>query len=164
MDHPVMLEDNLSKTLEIGYTWNAILLLDEADIYLERRSTSDLNRNMMVCVFLRLLEYYKGILFLTTNRGKNFDDAIRSRISIFLHYPTLSKDDKLNIWKNFVRRANLSLEVNEQLAEHELNGREIRNIFHISRMIADSKEEELTTSLIIDIINEYKSGLDKLDD
>ncbi|KAF0470661.1 P-loop containing nucleoside triphosphate hydrolase protein [Gigaspora margarita] len=160
---PVTLEDNLSKTLEIGYTWNAILLLDEADIYLERRSTSDLKRNMMVCVFLRLLEYYKGILFLTTNRGKNFDDAIRSRISLFLHYPTLSKDDKLNIWKNFVRRANLSLEVNEQLIEHELNGREIRNIFHISRMIADSREEELTTSLIIDIINEYKSGLNKLD-
>ncbi|CAG8676600.1 41470_t:CDS:2 [Gigaspora margarita] len=160
---PVTLEVNLSKTLEIGYTWNAILLLDEADIYLERRSTSDLKRNMMVCVFLRLLEYYRGILFLTTNRGKNFDDAIRSRISLFLHYPTLSKDDKLNIWKNFIRRANLSLEVNEQLIEHELNGREIRNIFHISRMIADSRDEELTTSLIIDIINEYKSGLNKLD-
>ncbi|CAG8499408.1 15692_t:CDS:2, partial [Racocetra fulgida] len=38
------LEFKLEKVLGIAYTWNAILLLDEVDIYLERRSTSDINQ------------------------------------------------------------------------------------------------------------------------
>ena len=45
-----------------------MLLLDEADVYLERRSINDLMRNSLVSIFLRLLEYFQGILFLTTNR------------------------------------------------------------------------------------------------
>ena len=48
--------------------WEAVLLLDEADVFLEARSTHDLERNKLVSIFLRVLEYYEGILFLTTNR------------------------------------------------------------------------------------------------
>jgi hypothetical protein len=42
-----------------------------ADIFLERRSENSIHRNALVSVFLRLLEYHQGILFLTTNRGRN---------------------------------------------------------------------------------------------
>lgn len=51
-----------------AHGWGAVLLLDEADVYLERRSINDLMRNSLVSIFLRLLEYFQGILFLTTNR------------------------------------------------------------------------------------------------
>jgi hypothetical protein len=37
-------------------------------------------------VFLRVLEYYAGILFLTTNRVGDFDEALASSNS---HQPTL---------------------------------------------------------------------------
>jgi hypothetical protein len=37
-----------------------------------------------------MLEYYKGVLFLTTNRVSTFDQAFESRIHLKLHYPDLN--------------------------------------------------------------------------
>jgi SpoVK/Ycf46/Vps4 family AAA+-type ATPase len=50
------LEYRLKNILEICYAWDAVLLLDEADIFLEKRNDNDIQRNAMVGVFLRLLE------------------------------------------------------------------------------------------------------------
>jgi hypothetical protein len=81
------LEQKLVQILDIASSWHAVLLLDEADIDLEKRnSTGDPQRNAMTGIFLRLLEYYKGVLFLTTNRVTTFDDAFCSRISMFTRY------------------------------------------------------------------------------
>src|SRR2546421_2867224 len=84
-------------------------------------------------VFLRLLEYHTGILFLTTNRVENFDPAFNSRIHVIIHYDHLSRDSRAQIWKLCIIKA-----LGEQppwlddaylyvLALEELNGREIRN-------------------------------------
>lgn len=62
------LESELQKILDICHAWGAILLLDEADVFLEKRNMHDLHRNALVSIFLRQLEYFQGILFLTTNR------------------------------------------------------------------------------------------------
>lgn len=40
-------------------------------------------------VFLRLMEYYSGVLFLTTNRVGDFDEAFTSRIHVSLYYRAL---------------------------------------------------------------------------
>ncbi|KAH8808859.1 hypothetical protein F5884DRAFT_858377 [Xylogone sp. PMI_703] len=50
-------------------------------------------------VFLRVLEYYAGILFLTTNRVGTFDEAFKSRIHMSLWYPTLSQKSTRKIWQ-----------------------------------------------------------------
>lgn len=63
-----LLEVELQRVLEICHAWGAILLLDEADVFLEKRNMHDIHRNALVSIFLRQLEYYQGILFLTTNR------------------------------------------------------------------------------------------------
>jgi AAA+ superfamily predicted ATPase len=62
------LESELQKILDICHAWGAILLLDEADVFLEKRNMHDIHRNALVSIFLRQLEYFQGILFLTTNR------------------------------------------------------------------------------------------------
>lgn len=50
------------------------------------------NRHVLTAaVFLRVLEYYAGILFLTTNRIGGFDEAFASRIHMSLHYPQLTE-------------------------------------------------------------------------
>lgn len=67
------LEHELQKILDIAQSWGAVLLLDEADVFLEKRSFADMHRNALVSIFLRLLEYFQGILFLTTNRVETFD-------------------------------------------------------------------------------------------
>lgn len=91
-------ERRLSYFLELGERFGALVLLDEADVYLERRRTRDLRRNGLVSVFLRALEYFKGVLFLTTNRVGAFDDAFTSRIHVALYYPELGEEERRRIW------------------------------------------------------------------
>ena len=47
-DDPVKLENSLLNFFRNADEWGAIVLLDEADIYMERRSNSDLKRNSVV--------------------------------------------------------------------------------------------------------------------
>lgn len=63
-------EEKLTNHFELATAWEAVLLIDEADILLESRTPEQgtLDRNAMVAVFLKILEYYEGILLLTTNR------------------------------------------------------------------------------------------------
>jgi SpoVK/Ycf46/Vps4 family AAA+-type ATPase len=68
----------LIQILELAQTWKAVLLLDEADVFLFQRSSSDVVRNALVSIFLRQLEYYQGILFLTTNMIAQCDAAFES--------------------------------------------------------------------------------------
>ena len=65
-------EQNLSEILRRAARWDAILLLDEADVYIRCRD-NDLQHNAIVAEFLRTLEYFKGLLFMTTNRVGDVD-------------------------------------------------------------------------------------------
>ena len=99
-------------------------------------------------VFLRVLEYYAGILFLTTNRVGSFDEAFRSRIHLSLYYPPLDKDSTTKIWKNNLDRIERSgrLAFNrekimgfaDKLFKNgtRWNGRQIRNAFQTAISLA----------------------------
>jgi SpoVK/Ycf46/Vps4 family AAA+-type ATPase len=78
-------ERNLEQIFTNSHRWGCVLLLDEAEVFLAKRNLQDLTRNAMVSVFLRVLEFYSGILFLTTNRVGTIDEAFKSRIHISLY-------------------------------------------------------------------------------
>ena len=61
---PRHVETKLQDILEMCSRWNAVLLLDEADVFLEQRSLHELERNKLVSIFLRVLEYYEGMSYL----------------------------------------------------------------------------------------------------
>ncbi len=145
-------EQYLNTVLHLGKNWNCVLLLDEADIFLEERSMADLARNTLVSVFLRILEYYDGILILTSNRVGTFDEAFKSRIQVALHYENLNRSARKKIWHNFLDM----LEEDEEnvdfdeiklrlddLAGKELNGRQIRNVLTTARQLAVYRNEPL---------------------
>lgn len=128
------LEGELNKILDIAHSWGAVLLLDEADIFLEKRTIQDIHRNALVSIFLRLLEYFQGILFLTTNRVETFDDAFQSRIHVALRYGELTTKAKRSVWKMFLERVQSMEGVQtakfeesdfDTLARHVLNGRQV---------------------------------------
>jgi len=98
-------EVRLPRIFKRASRWKAVLLLDEADVLLEQRSAQDFHRNALVCVFLRTLEYYQGMMFLTTNRVKQIDDAIASRINFKLKYDKLNLEQRTNIWRRFLEKA-----------------------------------------------------------
>jgi SpoVK/Ycf46/Vps4 family AAA+-type ATPase len=58
----------LRDIFDVAKDWNAVILLDEADVFLEARTNHDLQRNALVSTFLQTLEYQDTVIFLTTNR------------------------------------------------------------------------------------------------
>lgn len=129
------------------------MLIDEADVYLESRKPGDLERNGLVSVFLRAVEYYNGILFLTTNRVGQFDDAFISRIHVVLRYKRLSLEDRKQIWEGFFDKLETErgtkIRTTKQAKKYVLedpdmvkipwNGREIRNAFQTAVALAQYK-------------------------
>lgn len=154
-------ELNLSRVLELSKKWGAVLLLDECDVFLEKRSTSDLHRNKLVSVFLRLLEYYQGVMFLTTNRASSFDPAFESRIDLTLHYPDLDFASRLSVWKTFVQPGSEKTVIEEpelaKLAEDFMNGRQIKNVVKTSRLLASRDKVPLMLEHI-DTVLRVKRG------
>jgi hypothetical protein len=144
-------ENNLRRVLEISTKWNAVLLLDECDVFLEQRSAKSVERNKLVAVFLRLLEYYQGVMFLTTNRIDSHDAAFESRIHLTIQFSKLDFDSRLHVWKTFVRgiqveskyASNMDEEALRKLASHDLNGRQIKNVVKTARLLAASEKQSL---------------------
>jgi SpoVK/Ycf46/Vps4 family AAA+-type ATPase len=156
---PSSIESALQNIMEMVAKWNAVLLLDEADVFLEARSTHELERNKMVSIFLRMLEYYEGILFLTTNRINNIDDAFHSRIHVTMKYPDLNASSRRHIWVNFlkasVKKNDVSDRELDKLADIKLNGRQIKNVLKTAGLLAARKDiplryEHINTVLAIE--------------
>jgi SpoVK/Ycf46/Vps4 family AAA+-type ATPase len=59
--NPSTLGTNIKKVFEMATEWDAVILLDEADVFMAERSPKDIARNELVSIFLRELEYFQGI-------------------------------------------------------------------------------------------------------
>ncbi|XP_044724451.1 ATPase family associated with various cellular activities (AAA) domain-containing protein [Hirsutella rhossiliensis] len=139
---PEKVEAGLAEAFECCRLWDAVLLLDEADVYLEKRDASSLRRNELVSIFLRQLEYYRGLMFLTTNRVAAIDPAFKSRLDLVLPYHDLDESCRRKVWVNFVQRlgpdvASLADGDFDQLAKTRLNGREIKNSIKTALVLAN---------------------------
>ena len=127
-----MLEQRLENIFKIAKNFNAVLLLDEADAFMEQRKSYHDAHNRLVTVFLRKLEYYEGILFLTTNRMVDFDEAILSRVHLTVKYEGLTTEFRREVWMNLLSRAHTAhgspvvgqAEL-QQLDKFSLNGRDV---------------------------------------
>ena len=148
------LESNLSSILALCDRWGAILLIDEADVFLEERSSESLERNAMVAVFLRLLEYYNGVMFLTTNRAMNFDSAFISRITLAIEY---TKPDSIRMWTSLLNHSDISISDDDidKLSKYSLNGRQIKNCINSAKALAAFDNHDIVdVSHLMPFINE----------
>lgn len=151
------LEASLTRVLNTASAWNAILLLDECDIFMEKRQNMDVFRNAMVGVFLRLLEYYPGILFLTTNRASNIDDAFYSRISLAIQYPDLDSQKRIIIWKNILALYKDAFDTStidiNSLGGININGRQIKNCVRLVLTYCSYKNKIPTTADFVEVLS-----------
>ncbi|KAF2666780.1 P-loop containing nucleoside triphosphate hydrolase protein [Microthyrium microscopicum] len=159
------IEHELNKIMAIAHSWGAVLLLDEADVFLEKRQHQDVHRNALVSVFLRLLEYFQGILFLTTNRVETFDEAFQSRIHIALKYNELGTKAKKEIWRMFLDKVTESgSQVSafkesdyDRLAKSNLNGRQIKNMVKTAQALAVFEKNPLNMEHIRRVLDVSES-------
>lgn len=112
---------------------------------------------------MRILEYYSGILFLTTNRVGAIDDAFRSRLHLTLYYPKLTQTQTLKIWRTNLQRlkennkirldeSRVPIKFNDKKIidwikknwrKIQWNGRQIRNAFQTAVALAEFKAKNL---------------------
>jgi SpoVK/Ycf46/Vps4 family AAA+-type ATPase len=182
---PTNVEIRLGNFLRTAEKWDSIVLLDEADIFLEQRGRMDIFRNAMVGVFLRLLEYHNSPMFLTTNRVFTFDPAIRSRISIAIKYNPLKRVARKQVWQQLLDMANgkiSSIDMDE-LAMAPVNGRsaphppspylvlvvliyrEIKNTIRSAQALAVADGTELAMKhikTVLDVQREFREDFEGL--
>jgi hypothetical protein len=133
------IEEHLEEVFARVVRWRAVLQFDECEIFLSQRG-DDLERSAIVGIFLRMLDYYEGLLFLTTNRPETLDHAIRSRVTLRLEYPDLDRATRAGVWQTMFEAAGLRLADGsfQTLAEPEINGRQIRNLVRLARILHPS--------------------------
>lgn len=93
-----LVRKNLEVIFDRAKRWDAVLLLDEADVFVMERGM-DLGQNAIVAEFLRTLEYFDGLLFLTTNRIDGVDEAILARCAAVIEYQPPGPDDAREVWR-----------------------------------------------------------------
>ncbi|KAI9838308.1 MAG: hypothetical protein M1819_005576 [Sarea resinae] len=174
-------ERELNDIFHLAQQWDCVLLLDEADVFLAQRTKTDLKRNSLVSVFLRVLEYYTGILFLTTNRVGAFDEAFKSRIHMSLYYPPLDEAQTYAIWEmnldRTVKRKQGMMDcekgdiMNFAIAhyrdtfptESNWNGRQIRNAFITASSLAEYEKTKEDKRRKAESKSDVPFGLAKLE-
>jgi SpoVK/Ycf46/Vps4 family AAA+-type ATPase len=156
--HPYDVETKLQALLKLALRGSAIVLIDEADTFLAKRGngqgSSGYFHNTIVSIFLKHLEYFPGVIFLTTNREADFDDAVSSRV-VRLHYGPLNAKGRTKIWRNNLLKAEHvpARQVLESMCEelgndYELDGREIKNLAQLSLAICRRRKQEVSKEII----------------
>ena len=128
-------EKNLRQLFAQAASANAILLFDEADALLGKRSAvkdaHDRYANTEVAYLLQKMEEYPGISILTTNVRQNIDEAFTRRMRFIIEFPFPEDEDRLRIWQAvWPREVPLAPDVDlPRLAQlFRLSGGSIRNI------------------------------------
>lgn len=102
------------------------------------------------------MEYFRGLLFLTTNRTGHIDDAFLSRIHVAINYLPLNSDRRKSIWEAFFAKltaerdgqvyidpdAKTYLISHKEVQDLEWNGRQIRNAFQTAIALAEYQAYE----------------------
>lgn len=145
------IERNLYRILSRATRWGALLLLDEADVYVRSRG-KDIMQNAIVGIFLRLLEYYNGFLFMTTNRATTVDDAILSRCTAHVRYllPNTNSIKKIT----GIQEELLEIEMTDDAKEYivsglnNISGRDIRSILKMAKLVSEAEGQVVDAALL----------------
>jgi len=141
-------EASLTRILQRAARWGCVLLLDEADVYIRRRD-NDLQHNAIVAEFLRTLEYFSGLLFMTTNRVGDIDEAILSRCIAVIDYQPPGPEDARRLWATL--SAQLGVELPAAVIDRLVvdyagaSGRDIKELLKLTSKYCRRKELPLST-------------------
>jgi len=143
---PSDLEAGLKQVGARAKRWNALMLWDEAEIYIENRNESGWGSHAFVAVSLQYLESFQGgMLVIATNRPFTIDEGINSRIPVKIALPAASPEKRKKIWLAHLPpqmsfEPELSEKDLERLSQIPLDGRQIRNAVVLAARRAASEE------------------------
>jgi hypothetical protein len=141
------IDKNLQRTFLQAKRWDCVLLLDEADVFVVQRG-NNIEQNAIVAEFLRTLEYFDGLLFMTTNRPDDIDEAIISRCAAVISYVPPSATDAVAIWGVMANQYKVKLDsglvANLVALFPKIAPRDIKMLFRLALRVSTSRKEALT--------------------
>ncbi|MFW0785369.1 ATP-binding protein [Gordonia sp. CPCC 206044] len=145
-----LVRKNLEVIFDRAKRWDAVLLLDEADVFVMERGL-DLGQNAIVAEFLRTLEYFDGLLFLTTNRIDGVDEAILARCAAIIEYRPPAAEDARQVWQ--ILASGNDVVLGDDLLEDLVGGfpditpRDIKMLLRLALRMARHRGVELDSSV-----------------
>lgn len=155
------LEQALVKIINLTKKWNAIVLIDEVDVFAQKRNATNLKNNAMTAVFLRMIERFEGLMFMTTNMSSTLDEAFISRATLVLDYKDLTCKVKKQIFEKCletIKETGITVDLSEKYLDKistcKVNGRVIKNIMRLAYSLA-LKDKVLDSDKIDTVLGMY---------
>jgi len=148
-------EKNLAALFDAAEAGHAILLFDEADAVLGRRTavrtSNDRHANQETSYLLQRLERFTGICLLTTNHEAAIDEAFRRRIAVHVRFPLPDADERERLWRVMLpERAPVAAELRlgELARRYVMSGGHIRNAVVRAAFLAADEGSSITAELL----------------
>lgn len=126
-------EKNLHRVLSTAEELDVLLLIDEGDALLgkrtEVRTANDRFANLETNYLLQRLESYQGVVVVTTNAAENVDPAFRRRMDVVVPFVEPAAAERWEIWRVHLPADHaVEAALLEKLAVRaEMTGGQIRN-------------------------------------
>lgn len=152
-------EKNIKRIFATAAKDKAILLIDEADSFLQPRGDHLNHHNdIMVNEFLVQMERYPGILFCNTNLPDNLDKALDRRFHFKINYKPLTKNGISLLCKSYFEQYNISeSQINEIYSSGDVCPGDFGALNGKIRFVEKGKiNSDYITSELCKIVNDKK--------
>jgi ATPase family associated with various cellular activities (AAA) len=139
---------------------NGVLLFDEADALFSKRTevkdSHDRYANADTSYLLQLLEEYRGIVILATNKKQNIDPAFIRRVRYVFEFPRPDAAERGRIWRQVIGELSgdetlkrLETTIEALAANVELSGAQIKNAVLASIFVGRRSREPLAMAHLL---------------
>lgn len=143
------IEANLREILNRSLRLKMPLVINEADAFVRQRSGNPVT-DSIVAVFLRLLEYHTGLVFLTSNLGNDIDGAIKSRCIAQIEFKRPEPKERKRLWEIQLEQFGLKLSAQDVMlcvrAFPDIVGRDIQNLIKLTHRVCKSQKTEFSVA------------------
>jgi adenylate kinase family enzyme len=139
---------------------NAVLLFDEADALFSKRTevkdSHDRYANADTSYLLQLLEEYRGIVVLASNKKQNIDAAFIRRVRYLFDFPRPDAAERSRIWRQIIGGLSgaeslkrLESTIQALAATIELSGAQIKNAVLASIFVSRRSREPMAMAHLL---------------
>ncbi|MBV5329164.1 MAG: ATP-binding protein [Chlorobium sp.] len=156
-------EKNLATLLSRAEHSEIVLLFDEADSLFGKRTdikdSNDRFANSQTNYLLQRIEFYRGIVLLTSNSRERFDAAFTRRLDKIIEFPLPSPQERRALWQSHLGSSHqLSIkEINQLAVSSDLAGGHIRNAVLTAAVEAkDGGRPIALQDVVVGLMGEYR--------
>ena len=156
-------EKNLATLLARAEHSEIVLLFDEADSLFGKRTevkdSNDRFANSQTNYLLQRIEFYRGIVVLTSNSRERFDAAFTRRLDKIIEFPLPNPQERRALWHNHLGLEHgLSMkQINQLAGACDLAGGHIRNAVLTAAVEAHAARRAMTfQDVLVGLVGEYR--------